>query len=202
MHNRLPSSLSYFTTPPLFFPPPSPEILQQAIRTRNGGTQAPAADDDSLESRAQRALSGISLAGLRQLLASGGIRLQTEEDDEEDEDDDEDGWYGNSGGNRRGASGNMNDFWEQVKEPVQAGKELLESGEFGRVSVLSLLESCSERESERIALELLTYFYRFCNARLPRDQHLLRLQLSKSQSTSRTSYRPESLVLEECRRRK
>lgn len=95
--------------------------------------------DNSIESRTQRALAGISLTGLRRLLAAGGIRLATDDDEEEEdemEDDDDDdgeaGWFG--GGNRRGASSNMNDFWEPVKEPVIAGKELLESGEFGRVS--------------------------------------------------------------------
>ena len=113
------------------------EILQAAIRNRSGVVQEQPTDN-SLESRTQRALSGISLTGLRRLLAAGGIRLTDEDDDEEEEeemDDDDDGeagWFG--GGNRRGASSNMNDFWEPVKEPVKAGKELLESGEFGRVS--------------------------------------------------------------------
>ncbi|CAO1633947.1 unnamed protein product [Parajaminaea phylloscopi] len=91
-------------------------------------------EEDTPQSRTIRALQGIGIAGLRQLLAHGRFRLTGGDDDDDDDDDDEDGAGGNGTSNWYGASrsSGMTGFWDPVKEPLQAGQELLLSGQFGK----------------------------------------------------------------------
>lgn len=102
------------------------DLIQAALSPRNEG-EAGNEGDENAQNRTTRAIRGIGIAGLRQLLAQGGFRLRSDEDDEDDEDDADANWYGTA------RSCGLENFWEPVKEPLEAGKELLHGGEFGRI---------------------------------------------------------------------
>lgn len=108
---------------------PTFDLLIFSIRPAiiRAATQGVAGDTgDAAGSRTTRALNGIGLEGLRRLLNTGRLQFRSVGDD----DDDSGLFYG--GSSRRGLSTRMSEFWEPVKEPIQAGTELLYGGEFGR----------------------------------------------------------------------
>lgn len=99
-------------------------------------------------------LSGISLHNLTRLLRAasggGGPHLYFDEEDEEDDDndaiyEDDDDW-----GYEIRAPGRP-PWFEEVKEPVKEGVELLYSGDFGRIGP----KSRSQRKTANIARHVL-----------------------------------------------
>ncbi|KAF8079014.1 WD40-repeat-containing domain protein [Lyophyllum atratum] len=108
------------------------EILGTLFTMQAGG--GPQASRDGQQTIS---LSGINLHDLTRLLGSAGVRggrlqdfaLQEEDPDEDEDEDEDDNYY-----NAYRASAHVQWTGPKTTEPQQAGVELLDSGDFGRVA--------------------------------------------------------------------
>lgn len=73
---------------------------------------------------------------ITQLLAQSGVRIVVREPEDEDEDEDEEDTFGWGFGGTRRTPQAPQKWFDDVTDPVPAGKDLLQGGEFGRLGPL------------------------------------------------------------------